>query len=105
MLSKWLQSGFGQVLAPDPNAPAGDDGSGDGIWTIIAPDPNFDRPGGKSGSADGAMAEAEADAATATANSATASAALVEVECVHCGNMTPATASADTFMSTPPLEG
>ena len=67
MLSKWLQSGFGQVLAPDPNAPAGDDGSGDGIWTIIAPDPNFDRPGGKSGSADGAMAEAEADAATATA--------------------------------------
>lgn len=107
MLSKWLQSGFGQVLAPDPNAPAGDDGSGDGIWTIIAPDPNFDRPGGKSGSADGAMAEAEAeaDAATATANSATASAALVEVECVHCGNMTPATASADTFMSTPPLGG
>ncbi len=50
MLSRWLQRGqIGQILAPDPAA-VGDEETAErseftgGVWSVIAPDPNFASP-------------------------------------------------------------
>ena len=55
MLSRWLQRGsIGQMLAPDPNMKEVEEIAEQsefkgGIWSYIAPDPNFVSPAGKEG--------------------------------------------------------
>lgn len=103
VLSHWLQRGLGQVLAPDANYEDNQEqvDTQSSFWQLVAPDPQFDTSDEPSASSSNDGSRPVPLRVPPAAAFLSPGVAVPQVECVHCHQNTPTSATNNTNTTTP----